>query len=145
MKKGGKKMMRSGGKFGMLMGMAGLVLTGALPLHAVEVMHYKSLVDSEDAEKCVACHYGQEDSKVSTCVNKCLIDPELSHPVAEKYPPRGKEDEYVPIDQLRETGLIKLTDGRITCISCHDVANNLPYHVVVEDWGTQLCRLCHIR
>jgi hypothetical protein len=76
MKKGGKKMMRSGGKFGMLMGMAGLVLTGALPLHAVEVMQYKSLVDPEDAGKCVVCHYGQEDSKVSTCVNKCLIDPE---------------------------------------------------------------------
>lgn len=139
-------MRRSGGKFTMLLAMAALVLMGTYPLHAVEVVHYKFLVDSEDAQKCVDCHYGQEnDSKTSRCPKNCMIDPGSSHPVAKKYPPRGKEKEYISLKELRETGLIKLQDGKITCISCHDVANNIPYHTVVEDRGTQLCRLCHIR
>jgi len=138
-------MMRSGGKFAMLLAMAGLVVVGAAPVQPVEVVHYKLLVDSEDAEKCVSCHYGEEDSKAGTCGNNCLIDPGSSHPVTKKYPPRGKEKEYIPIKQLRETGLIKLQDGMITCISCHDLTNHIPYHTVVEDRGTTLCKLCHIR
>ncbi|MBU0910011.1 MAG: hypothetical protein KKA54_06450 [Proteobacteria bacterium] len=139
-------MMSSGRKFAMVLTVAGLVLMGAYPLHAREVVHYKLLVDSEDAQKCISCHYGQEnDSKNSRCSKNCMIDPGSSHPVAKKYPPRGKEKEYIPLKELRKTGLIKLQDGTITCISCHDVANNIAYHTVVEDRGTQLCKLCHIR
>lgn len=139
-------MIRSGGKFTMLPAMAALVLMGAGPLHARQVVHDKFLVESEDAQSCIDCHYGAEnDSKISRCPENCMVHPELSHPVVKKYPPRGKEEEYVPIKELRKTGLIKLQDGMMTCISCHDLANNIPYHTVVEDRGTQLCKLCHIR
>ncbi|MCK9295190.1 MAG: hypothetical protein M0P70_08890 [Desulfobulbaceae bacterium] len=139
-------MMSSGRKFAMILTMTGLVLMGTYPLHARQVGHYKFLVESEDPQRCIDCHYGQEDdSKNSPCPKNCLVDPASSHPVAKKYPPRGKEKEYIPLKELRKTGLVKLQDGKITCVSCHDVANNIAYHTVVEDRGTHLCKLCHIR
>ena len=139
-------MMNSGRISVMLLMVAGLVLMGVYPLHARQVMHYKFQVESEDVQKCIDCHYGLEnDSKNSRCSKNCMIDPGSSHPIAKKYPPKGKEKQYIPIKQLRKTGLVKLQDGKITCLSCHDLTNNIPYHTVVEDRGTRLCKLCHIR
>lgn len=139
-------MMNAGRKFTMLLTMAGLVLIGAHPLQARQVVHYKFLVESEDTRSCIDCHYRQEDDdKNNRCPKNCMVDPASSHPVAKKYPPRGKEKEYVPLKELRKTGLIRLEAGKVTCISCHDVANNIEYHTVVEDRGTHLCKLCHIR
>lgn len=138
-------MMTFSRKFSMVLTMAGLVLMGAYPLHARQVGHYKFLVESENPQSCIDCHYGEEGEANSRCPKNCSIDPETSHPIAKKYPPRGKEKEYIPIKEIRKQGLVKLHDGKITCISCHDVANNISYHTVVEDRGTYLCKLCHIR
>ncbi|MBI5557710.1 MAG: hypothetical protein HY885_08740 [Deltaproteobacteria bacterium] len=134
---------------GLLAVMVQFFLMGALQSRAAEVGHYGTAVNPADPDQCLDCHY-QEATKEGKpgargCSNGCLVDPGLSHPVAKKYPPRGKEAEYVPLDDIEKTGIIKLSRGKVTCVSCHDLANDNAYHVVVEDGGTALCKLCHIR
>jgi hypothetical protein len=169
-----KKRMRCGkkgrsgaaGKAGLLLAAVGLAL-GILPLHAAEevvldwesvpaqaparilvsgAIHHDALVDPRDVEKCIDCHYRKHKSKPRACASKCLDDPgAVHHPVFSKYPPDRKEAEYVPIATLEKNGIVKFQNSRMTCLTCHNVANNLPYHLIIEDRESRFCRLCHIR
>lgn len=40
---------------------------------------------------------------------------------------------------------IILVDGRLSCISCHNMLNPAPLHLAVDNSGSQLCMTCHNR
>lgn len=155
-------------KAGLLLAAVSLVLAEILPLHAAEevvldwdpvpqqqeptqvllhgVIHHESLVNPHDVEKCINCHYRKHKSKTGICASQCLDDLGVTHhPVFRKYPPDRKEAEYVPVAKLEKAGIVKLQNNRMTCLSCHDVSNDLPFHLVIEDRESRFCKLCHIR
>jgi hypothetical protein len=166
MKSRSKSRMGAAKKLGLLLVMVSVVLPGISPLYAVKevvldwesvppkqeptqvflhgVMHYDSLVDPSDLEQCINCHYRKYKSKTRLCVKRCMDDPgAVHHPVFKKYPPDRKEAEYFPVAKLEKGGIIKFQNGTITCLSCHDVANNIPYHLVMDNRESRFCKLCH--
>jgi predicted CXXCH cytochrome family protein len=38
-----------------------------------------------------------------------------------------------------------LTDGQISCVSCHDLTNDEKHHLVIDNRESRLCLTCHIR
>ncbi|MBI4793676.1 MAG: hypothetical protein HY789_13320 [Deltaproteobacteria bacterium] len=155
-------------KAGLLLAAIGLLLAGNLPLYALEevvldwdpvplekeptqvllhgVIHHDSLVNPHDVEKCINCHYRKHKSKTGICASRCLDDLGVTHhPVFRKYPPDRKAAEYVPVAKLEKGGIVQLQNNTMTCLSCHDVSNSLPFHLVIEDRESRFCKLCHIR
>ena len=121
-----------------------IILIGNISLNAQEVLHHDNLVDSDDPKDCLTCHDGTIASNISPCTKvSCLLDPRSSHPVFKKYPPDGKESAYAPSFQVEATG-IKLKNGEVTCISCHNLMNQQKFHLVMENKGSRLCKTCHI-
>ncbi|GAW67854.1 cytochrome C [Geoanaerobacter pelophilus] len=91
------------------------------------------------AEECLACHSGAASRKpVSICLtDHCLYTNE--HPVLRPYPPYGKDFDFASVAEITEAGCV-LQDGKITCLSCHDLTKPPP-HLIKK--GDQLCYLCH--
>jgi hypothetical protein len=58
-----------------------------------------------------------------------------------KYPPVGKEKAYASLSELEKADCI-LEEGRVSCLSCHDLTKPPP-HVIRE--GHKLCLICHTR
>lgn len=118
-------------------------LTADTNLYAQEVPHHDFVVDNNDPGECLSCHDGAVASNIFPCTENCLLDRSASHSVFKKYPPAGRETEFAPLAQLEANG-IRLTNGEVTCISCHNLTNQRPLHLVMED-QRQLCVTCHIR
>jgi hypothetical protein len=38
-----------------------------------------------------------------------------------------------------------LIDNQLVCITCHDVKNNQPGHLVMDNSQSRLCRTCHLK
>ena len=122
-----------------------IILIGNISLNAQEVLHNDNLVDSNDPKGCLTCHNGTIARNISPCTKvSCLLDPRSSHPVFKKYPPAGKESDYAPSSQVEAAG-IKLKNGEVTCISCHNLMNQQEFHLVMENNDSRLCKTCHIR
>ncbi len=114
-------------------------------LYAQEVPHYGFLVYMDNPKLCLTCHDGTVAENISPCTKvSCLLDRKSSHPVFKKYPPTGKESEYAPVFEVKAAG-ITLTNGEVTCISCHNLMNQQRPHLVLEDRRSRLCKICHIR
>ena len=111
---------------------------------AEQVEHHGYLVNAMGrTTDCLACHDGTAAKSVSNCIGvNCLMSD--SHPVDKPYPPPGKEEGYAPVDQVTATQ-IKLDEGKITCISCHDLKNPAPQHPAVNNDGSRLCLTCHLK
>lgn len=99
----------------------------ALPPQLID--HQGSLVDVNDTKSCFACHTDMTDH---------------SHPVMIEYPPVGKEKGYATAADVERAG-IKLVDGKVTCITCHDLTNIDPAHLARTMDNSQLCLACHIK
>ncbi len=114
-----------------------------LQLQAAKVLHHGVAVE-EDAtsRECLACHDGASANNVSFCTVRCGFD--TSHSVEKHYPPIGKAHLYAPAALLRANG-IKLINGNVTCVSCHNLKKNDRYHLVMDNSHSQLCLTCHIR
>ena len=117
----------------------------SISLSALEVNHHDNIVDSDDPEICLTCHNGTIAKNISPCTKvSCLLDPRSSHPVFKKFPPEGKESEFVPFSQVESAG-IKLKNGEVSCISCHNILIQEDFHLVMENRRSRLCKTCHIR
>lgn len=91
---------------------------------------------------CLSCHDGALADAVSSCSVRC--DFSTGHSLMKDYPPRGKEALYSPAAVVTAKG-IKLVNGKVTCISCHNLRNPSRNHLVMDNTGSKLCLTCHIR
>ncbi len=88
--------------------------------------------------ECMVCHSEDSARPVSICLeDHCLYT--NKHPVLRSYPPRRKAERFTPISENLEAGCV-LEDGKITCLSCHDLTRPAP-HLIRN--GDELCYICH--
>lgn len=93
------------------------------------VQHHGEVVAVADVEGCLQCH---DDMK------------EHSHPVMVDYPVAGAEKGYAPLAEVEQAG-IRIVEGRVTCVACHDVSNAAPGHPIRNLESSELCLACHIK
>lgn len=118
--------MGKGAFFILVAGCCWLALSGAA--RAERILHHGLEVESEGADKCLACHDGAVGPNITPCTNSCAVGSAASHPVARSYPPPGKEAGYRPLAEVVRAG-VRLQEGKITCLSCHDLTKNWKYHL----------------
>jgi len=112
-------------------------------LHAERIEHHGVTVEAEaDARDCISCHDGSLGHNVSFCTVQCGF--KTSHSILKEYPPRGKERLFAPVAAVKAKG-IKFIDGKVTCISCHNLKNPNEHHLVMDNSGSRLCLACHIK
>lgn len=104
--------------------------------------HGLAVAVASDYWECLSCHDGMLAPAVLYCTGNC--DFKASHSIMRVYPPYGREKEYVPVEDVLAAG-VRLFQGRIGCISCHNLENKNRYHLVVETSGSKLCYTCHRR
>lgn len=109
-----------------------------LPSQA-NLAHQSSACGILTAEECLACHSAASSTRpVSICLtDHCLYTNE--HPVLRRYPPYGKEFDFASVAEITMAGCV-LQDGKITCLSCHNLTRPIPHLIKT---GDQLCYLCH--
>lgn len=116
-------------------------VASALP--AEEVRHHGISVEADGTlVQCVSCHDGSAAHNVSFCTSQCSAA--TSHSVLKNYPPAGRQASFAPLAVVKSKG-IKFDQGRVTCISCHNLRNPSKNHLVMENRGSSLCLTCHIR
>lgn len=119
----------------------GALLSLSFAVGAQNVEHHGFQVDPDvNLGDCMACHDGVAAGSVDFCLVDCNF--RSPHSAVNIYPPPGKKG-YASIRDVVQKG-IKLVDGRITCISCHDLRNKGQYHLVMTMDGSKLCFACHI-
>lgn len=120
-----------------------LLTAGAESVCAETVDHHGFTVDLRaGVEDCVVCHDGSIAKNVVYCLKDCSIM--TPHAVNRRYPPPGREAAYRPAAFLQEAG-IDLVDGMVVCVSCHNIANQSPYHLAVGIAASGLCLTCHVQ
>ena len=106
------------------------------------------LLDS-DSRRCLACHDGvsASESAHATRWNRGpgdVGDPRRNHPVGVAYPARSQRERGGP---FRAAGLlpkqIRLCEGKVSCVSCHDLYSDRPYRLAVPVERSALCLSCH--
>ncbi len=114
--------------------------TDAVPCFSTtNPFHLTQAVGTLTMEECLSCHDGVTGMAVTVCLgNECLYT--KNHSLMHRYPPAGKEGRYAPQSVVEEAGCV-LEGGKITCLSCHNLANPAPH--LVRD-GDNLCLICHI-
>ncbi|RNC72797.1 MAG: cytochrome C [Desulfuromonadales bacterium] len=119
-------------------------LAGSVQLcRGEEVFHHGLSVNPRgDFEDCVACHDGLIAKDVPYCTQNCSF--KTAHSLQRPYPPPGQESSYQPPAVLRAEG-VELVRGTVVCISCHNLRNPAPHHLVVDIDGSRLCYVCHIK
>jgi predicted CXXCH cytochrome family protein len=116
-------------------------------LSAETIAHHGYMVNAEGSPvECLACHDGSAATSVANCVGiNCNLpkgSPGNSHPVSKPYPPEGREDDYLPANQVTAAG-IRLVNGQVSCISCHDLKNPGAQHLIINNGKSTLCLSCH--
>ncbi len=119
-----------------------MVLTVALcvffsvTVHAEQILHHGIAVESEGtAQDCLLCHDGYMTSSAFSYTVRS------SHSILKNYPPVRDRRRYAPVAAVRMRG-VKIVNGKITCISCHNLKNPEKFHLAVEK--SKLCVICHI-
>jgi len=119
-----------------------LAVMATAQARAEMVSHHTVTVEANGlADVCISCHDGKTAKHVSFCTVKC--DYSSSHVVFKIYPQAGKAARYAPAAALQAKG-IKLEDGKVTCISCHDLRKPGRYHLVMDNTKSRLCFVCHV-
>jgi len=108
---------------------------------AEEVRHHGVSADSEgDAIGCLSCHDGQIASPIKLSTKRGNYF--CNHPVNRDYPPADKSADYLPLESVAEAG-IRLLNGQVSCISCHNLKNPEKYHLAGSLDKSGLCFNCH--
>jgi len=109
---------------------------------AIEVGHHGFSVESEGRYgHCATCHDGIIAPPVSSCLETiCFYND--SHPINNPYPPVNRLEEFRPTAVAEQAG-IRFTNGRLDCISCHNLLNLVRFHLRVETRKNRLCLACH--
>lgn len=106
------------------------------------VSHHSTMVEANGpVQDCISCHDGSAAKHVSFCTVRC--DFSGGHSVLKRYPPAGKAAHYAPAAAVRARG-VKLENGMVTCISCHDLRNTSRDHLIMDNAGSRLCLVCHL-
>lgn len=124
--------------------MVGIVVAVVLmlrPADAEPIDHHGLAVQDDSRVDCLGCHDGSLGKAVEVCSVGCGF--KTSHTVLTEYPPRGRARDYAPVAALAAKG-IRLVNGKITCISCHDLRKP-GKHLVMDNTGSRLCLACHVR
>lgn len=123
------------------------------------------LFDVEPAHKlarstvlCLSCHDGTIASEIvgggddDFFAAGVAVNPKRDHPVGVRYPPIQRDQfklrrDYASVAKLESEGAIKLPQGRVECISCHDPHNALGIRgmLVKSDRRSALCLSCHLK
>ena len=121
-----------------------LWLCGSLqPAYAQTVLHHGHRIPTEmRADGCLACHDGSSAKVIVYCTVLC--DFSTAHSMFKPYPPLQHYNEFAPTATVRAQG-IRLENGRVTCISCHDMQNPAGAHLVGKTNSENICIICHVR
>ncbi len=123
----------------------GLMLIALLPAAspAGPVQHHGLTVESDGSSaQCLACHDGSTAGAVSYCTVQCDFR-SSSHVIEKDYPPRRNRDSFASVAEVTAKG-VKLINGKVTCISCHDLKNPARFHLIVNG-DRKLCSICHFK
>lgn len=102
------------------------------------------------SRRCLWCHDGTVSGAADVALGSNLdVAPQLggakrSHPIGVVYPPRPspyREGGYVPAGSLDPR--ILLPDGRVGCLSCHDLFSSEESLLSMPNRGSALCDACH--
>jgi hypothetical protein len=106
---------------------------------ATDNPYHVSAVGALSMQECMNCHDKGSQKRVVICLgDNCLYS--QSHSLMHRYPPRGNESRYAPVSDIEKAGCI-LENGKVSCLSCHDLTKPAP-HLILE--GDKLCQICHI-
>jgi len=109
---------------------------------AEQIAHHGVTADADAAaNECISCHDGSLSHIVAFC--RVLCDFSTPHSILKRYPPPGKQREYASAATVASKG-IKLQNGLVTCISCHNLRNPAKNHLVVDNTNSKLCLICHL-
>jgi predicted CXXCH cytochrome family protein len=124
------------------------------PIAAQRLRPYTALgVELDDSSLlCLSCHdgvvakdvYGSAHAISGQIASSWVGAASLSsHPIGVKYP--LADSKYQPIEAVTSDGRVKLPEGRVQCISCHDPHNTRRHdHMLVRsNEGSRLCLSCH--
>ncbi len=126
------------------------------PQDLVALRPYQALgVELDDSSLlCLSCHDGVMASDVFSFAHATQSPVPLgtswigtgslsSHPVGVRYP--LTQDTYHPASAVTSDGRIRLPDGRVQCVSCHDPHNTHRVRgmLVRSNDGSRLCLACH--
>ena len=98
-----------------------------------------SLLDKFSAE-CLSCHDGTISKAPQVEVKQGVWQHGIgmSHPVGVEYPRFG---DFTYPESLPEE--VRLFDGRIGCLSCHEIYTEEKNMLVMNNRGSRLCLTCH--
>lgn len=112
------------------------LLLFALDANGTEMVpHHGQAVNSAGGyQYCLECHDG----------NMAPPAHQASHPVNIGYPPSKNSDQFAAAELLKEKG-ITLVNGKVSCISCHNLGNPERFHLSVKNSRSDLCSGCHLK
>lgn len=119
-------------------------LASGVGLCGDETEHHGSMVNGDGTYlECLACHDGVTAKVMAPCITEICVM-KTDHPVNRPYPPPSKLHQYTPAAVAEMAG-VKLVNGRIDCISCHNLGNPGRFHLRIEDIRSRLCLACHLK
>ncbi len=103
------------------------------------------------SRECMTCHDGSVSGDAGTTTQGPGIwrhqgySGRSSHPVGVDYyeAMAGNTREYTPVSQLPSS--IILPDGRVECVSCHNLYAKNEHLLVISNEGSRLCLTCHVK
>ena len=108
----------------------------------------RATMDSR-SRRCLECHDGVNatEGATSTAWNRgpgSVGDPRRNHPVGVPYPARtvrGPSSAFRPPELLPAS--IRLPEGKVSCVSCHDLYATSRGRLTAPIEGSALCFVCH--
>lgn len=104
----------------------------------------------ESSAACLTCHDGslaRDDGTVSLAAGVWTHDGyegRNSHPIGVRYrDARGGRHGYRDISEL--PGVVRLPDGKVECVSCHNPYSSNDKLLVIDNHGSRLCLTCHLK
>ena len=109
---------------------------------ASEIDHHGSTINATDSTECLDCHTDDNDQKLDSTSNSCTSSKNNSHPVKVDFPPADKKKLFKSAEDAKKSG-IRFNNGKITCLSCHDLKKDSPKHLIIQNKNSKLCFACH--
>lgn len=109
------------------------------------LFNYHGSPDTTSYPNCERCHSDLYSGKERTLV----LGTDLSddHPIGMTYPTAGQDPKFNAPPNPSEgwgAGSVRLVQGRVECVSCHDVHNpDIQPFLVQANTGSSLCMVCH--
>lgn len=121
-----------------------MVISGHL-----DVSRGRSTIDIDvHSLHCLGCHAGSHSDGGSVSIGSSGVLRHASgaapHPIGRSYRDASKRGGFQPENQLAQKKIL-LSDGRISCISCHEAYKKEHGKLVVSNERSALCLACHAK